>query len=71
MSVSISIFYNDYTFRIVVTNNTTGIGENSLTIKPEYVKSIDVLGRKVDPNNGGFRIDVYSDGTTKKIYQQK
>ena len=64
-------FYNDYTFRIIVTNNTTGISENSSNIKPEYVKSIDILGRKIDPNNEGFRIDVYSDGSTKKIYQQK
>jgi hypothetical protein len=62
-------FYNDYTFRIIVTNNVTGIGEITPSNEKHFIKSIDVLGREIDPESTGFRIDVYSDGTTKKIYK--
>ena len=50
------VFYNDYTFRIIVTNNTTGISNSLPNVKPEYVKSIDILGRKVQSNYDGYKI---------------
>jgi hypothetical protein len=63
------IFLNDYTFRIFVTNTTTGINEINNDGKSVYLKSIDMLGRETDPNLPGFRIDLYSDGTTKKVFR--
>ncbi len=62
-------FFNDYTFRIFVTNPTTGINEISNDSKSVYLKSIDLLGRETDPNLPGFRIDLYSDGKTKKVFR--
>lgn len=63
------IFYNDYTFRIIITNNTTGLNEVSSTNKKQFIKSINVLGQEIDPNSNGLRIDLYSDGTAKRIYK--
>ncbi|MFM7015230.1 MAG: hypothetical protein ACKOX3_02775 [Bacteroidota bacterium] len=62
-------FYKDYTFRIFVTNTSTGIDEINNETKSVYLKSIDMLGREKDPNLPGFRIDLYSDGTTKKVFR--
>ncbi len=62
-------FYSDYTFRIFVTNPTTGINEINNETKSVYLKSIDILGREIDPNLPGFRIDLYSDGKTKKVFR--
>ncbi|MFM7015729.1 MAG: hypothetical protein ACKOX3_05305 [Bacteroidota bacterium] len=64
-----SEFYKDYTFRIFVTQNTTGLTENNNETKSVYLKSIDMLGRETDPNLPGFRIDLYSDGKTKKVFR--
>lgn len=65
-------FYNDYTFRIIVTNTTTGLNE---VISPKnevyLVKTVDILGREIDKDSSGLKIYCYSDGTTKKIYQMK
>jgi len=63
-------FYNDYTFRVIVTNNTTGINEINSVKERYFIKSVDMLGRQIDSNSNGFRIDIYSDGTTKKMYKQ-
>jgi hypothetical protein len=63
------VFYNDYTFRILVSNSTTGVSEVSAQTEKQYIKSIDVLGREISPLNSGLRIDIYSDGSTKKIYR--
>lgn len=63
------IFYNDYTFRVIITNNTTGLNEVSATNKKQFIKSINVLGQEIDPKSDGFRIDLYSDGTAKRIYK--
>ena len=62
-------FFTDYTFRIFVSNTTTSINEISNGTKSFYLKSIDLLGRETDPNLPGFRIDVYSDGKTKKVFR--
>lgn len=59
----------DFTFRIFVTNPTTGINEINNETKSVYIKSIDILGRETDPNLPGFRIDLYSDGKTKKMFR--
>jgi hypothetical protein len=59
----------DFTFRIFISNTTTSINEISNDTKSVYLKSIDMLGRETDPNLPGFRIDVYSDGTTKKVFR--
>jgi hypothetical protein len=64
-----STFYIDYTFRIFVSPQFTGINEISNDAKSVYLKSIDMLGRETDPNLPGFRIDVYSDGKTKKVFR--
>jgi len=64
-----STFYNDYTFRIFVSPHITGINEISNDTKSVYLKSIDLLGRETDPNLPGFRIDLYSDGKTKKVFR--
>lgn len=63
------IFYTDYTFRIIVTNNTTGVNEINPTLNKTFIKSINMLGQEIDPNSYGFRIDLYSDGTAKKVYK--
>lgn len=63
------IFYNDYTFRVIITNNITGINEVSQINKKQFIKSINMLGQELDPNSNGFRIDLYSDGTAKRIYK--
>jgi hypothetical protein len=62
-------FFTDYTFRIFVSNTTTSINEISNGTKSFYLKSIDLLGRETDPNLPGFRIDLYSDGKTKKVFR--
>jgi hypothetical protein len=62
-------FYIDYTFRIFVSPHITGINEISNNTNSVYLKSIDLLGREIDPNLPGFRIDVYSDGKTKKVFR--
>jgi len=63
-------FYNDYTFRVIIANsNTTGIDEITSNVEKQYIKSIDALGREISPLNSGLRIDIYKDGTTKKIYR--
>lgn len=62
-------FYKDYTFRIFVSPNTTGLNEINNETKSVYLKSIDILGRETDPNLPGFRIDLYSDGKTKKVFR--
>ncbi|MCX8483381.1 MAG: hypothetical protein ORN50_07350 [Crocinitomicaceae bacterium] len=62
-------FYNDYTFRIFVSNTTTSVSEISSESKSVYIKSIDLLGREINPNLPGFRIDVYSDGKTRKMFR--
>jgi hypothetical protein len=62
-------FYIDYTFRIFVSPQFTGINEISNDTKSVYLKSIDLLGRETDPNLPGFRIDLYSDGKTKKVFR--
>ena len=59
----------DFTFRIFISNTTTSINEISNDTKSVYLKSIDMLGRETDPNLPGFRIDVYSDGKTKKVFR--
>jgi hypothetical protein len=62
--------YNDYTFRIFVNNTTTsGFNEIGNESKSIYFKSMDVLGREIDPNSTGFRIDVYKDGKTRKVFR--
>jgi hypothetical protein len=63
------IFLNDYTFRIFVSPNTTGLNEINNETKSVYLKSIDMLGRETNPNLPGFRIDLYSDGKTKKVFR--
>lgn len=63
-------FYNDYTFRVIITNNTTGINEVTPKSKKVYVKSINMIGQDVDPSISGFRIDIYSDGSLNKVYKQ-
>lgn len=65
------IFYNDYTFRVIITNNTTGINEISTKSNKQLIKSVDMLGRDIDPNQEGFRINIYSDGTKEKVYIKK
>jgi hypothetical protein len=62
-------FYNDYTFRIFVSNTSTSVSEISSESKSVYIKSIDLLGREINPNLPGFRIDVYSDGKTRKMFR--
>jgi hypothetical protein len=62
-------FYNDYTFRVIVTNNTTGINEINPTLNKTFIKSINMLGQEIDPNSYGLRIDLYSDGSVKKVYK--
>ena len=62
-------FYNDYTFRVIVTNNTTGVNEVNPTLNKTFIKSINMLGQEIDPNSYGFRVDLYSDGSAKKIYK--
>ena len=64
-------FYNDYTFRVIITNNTTGMGEITPNNKKYFLKSIDMMGREINPKSTGFRIDLYSDGTTKKVFVQE
>ena len=64
-------FYNDYTFRVIITNNTTGISEITPTLEKRFIKSINMLGQEIDPKSTGFRIDLYSDGTTKKVFVQE
>jgi hypothetical protein len=64
-------FYNDYTFRVIVTNTSTGINEITNNDKKHFIKSIDMLGREIDPKSTGFRIDLYSDGSTKKFFVQE
>jgi hypothetical protein len=66
---SIFRIYRDFTFRIFITNTTTSINEISNDTKSVYLKSIDLLGRETDPNLPGFRIDLYSDGKTKKVFR--
>ena len=61
-------FYNDYTYRIIVTNSITGISEVTGSNKKYLIKSVDMLGRNVNPNQEGFRINIYSDGSNEKIY---
>ena len=65
------VFYNDLTFRIIITNNTTGINENVVTKNRQLIKIVDMLGRDIDPESEGFRINIYSDGTKEKIYIKK
>ncbi len=60
---------SDCTFRIFVSPNTTGLNEIGNETKSVYLKSIDILGRETDPNLPGFRIDLYSDGKTKKVFR--
>ena len=62
-------FYNDYTFRIFVSNTTTSVSEISSDSKSVYIKSIDLLGREIDSNLPGFGIDLYSDGKTRKVFR--
>jgi len=62
-------FYKDYTFRIFVSPQFTGINEINSDTKSVYLRSIDLLGRETDPNLPGFRIDLYSDGKTKKVFR--
>jgi hypothetical protein len=64
-------FYNDYTFRVIVTNNTTGVNEVSTKSNKQLIKSVDMLGRDIDSNQEGFRINIYSDGTKEKLYIKK
>jgi hypothetical protein len=64
-------FYNDYTFRVIITNNTTGISGISPKKGVFLVKTIDILGREIDNDSSGFKIQCFSDGTTKKIYSMK
>jgi hypothetical protein len=70
-SPNYSRFFKDYTFRIFVSNTTTGFNEISNDNKSVYLKSIDMLGRETDPNLPGFRIDLYSDGKTKKVFREE
>ena len=43
---------------------------NNLSKGPAVlIKTVDMLGREIDPNSTGFRIEMYSDGSTKKIYR--
>jgi hypothetical protein len=65
----VNTFFNDYTFRIFVSPNTTGLNEIDNVTKSVYLKSIDILGRETNPNLPGFRIDLYSDGKTKKVFR--
>jgi hypothetical protein len=60
---------SDYTFRIFVSQNTTYLNEVVNMSNSVYLKSVDLLGREKDPNLPGFRIDIYSDGKTKKIFK--
>ena len=65
-------FYNDYTFRIVVTNSTTGLNDVISPKKEVFlVKTIDIMGREINEDASGLKILCYSDGTTKKIYSVK
>lgn len=65
-------FYNDYTFRVIVTNTTTGLNEVISPKKEVFlVKTIDILGREIKEDASGLKILCYSDGTTKKIYSVK
>jgi len=65
-------FYNDYTFRIIVTNSTTGLNDVISPKKEVFlVKTVDILGREMKEESSGFKIQYYSDGTTKKIYSVK
>lgn len=65
----LGVFFNDYTYRVFVVNNTTGLGENFPVRERYFIKSINMLGQEIDPESYGFRIDLYSDGTAKKIYR--
>ncbi len=65
-------FYNDYTFRIIITNNTTGLNDVISPKKEVFlIKTVDILGREIKEESSGFKIQCYSDGTTKKIYSVK
>jgi hypothetical protein len=65
-------FYNDYTFRIIITNSTTGLNDVISPKKEVFlVKTVDILGREMKEESSGFKIQYYSDGTTKKIYSVK
>ncbi len=65
-------FYNDYTFRIFVSNSTTGIDEINNNIKEGVlIRTIDVLGREIDPKSKGLVIRQYDNGTSKKIFIQE
>ena len=65
------IFYNDYTFRVVVKNSVTGFNEVKPTSNKKLIQTVDMLGRDIDPNQEGFRINIYSDGTKEKVYIKK
>jgi hypothetical protein len=64
-------FYNDYTFRIVVKSSVTGFNQIENTKNKKLVRTVDMLGRNVDPESSGFRINIYSDGSKEKIYIKK
>jgi len=65
-------FYNDYTFRVIVTNNTTGLNEIGNNNKEgKLIRTIDVMGREIDTNSKGLVIKQYDNGTSKKIFVQE
>jgi hypothetical protein len=47
------------------------MGEITPNNKKYFLKSIDMMGREINPKSTGFRIDLYSDGTTKKVFVQE
>ncbi|MFM7015730.1 MAG: hypothetical protein ACKOX3_05310 [Bacteroidota bacterium] len=63
------VYFNDFTFRIFVSPHITSVNEINNETKSVFLKSIDMLGRETDPNLPGFRIDLYSDGKTKKVFR--
>ena len=50
------------TFDVISINNTT--------IRKKPVRIVNILGQEVDKNQKGLVIEIYSDGTTKKVYRQ-
>lgn len=65
------VFYNDYTFRVFVSNSSTGINEiTGNKSEGKLIRTIDVLGREINPDSKGLIIRQYDNGTSKKFHIQ-
>jgi uncharacterized protein (TIGR02145 family) len=53
-----------------VRSSTTEINEIAPSKEKHLIKSIDMLGREIDPNTTGFKINIYSDGSIQRYFKQ-